>query len=80
MADGIVARRLAEHLAAALPHPSRVATYEINIWGHMIADSSAPILQALRGSRRCMLLLTGAGGIGLLAATRRARPAGVSIN
>jgi hypothetical protein len=46
----------------------------------MLADSAPPVLEALRASRRCMLLLTGAGGAGLLVATSRARLAGVSIN
>jgi hypothetical protein len=72
MADGIVARGVAEHLAAALPHPPRVTTYDINLWGNMIADSSLPVLQAIRASRRCMLPLTGAGDAGLLATTRAA--------
>jgi hypothetical protein len=71
MADGFVALGVAERLAAALPHPPRVTTCEINFWGNMIADFSS-VSKALRASRRCMLLLTGAGGAGLLETARAA--------
>jgi len=70
VADRIVARRSgASRLGAG---PSSAGHYtKSKLWVNMIADSSLPVLQALRASPRCMLLI-GAGRAGLLATTSAA--------